>query len=63
MTTAWQALQAASSLRSGTAWQLLTHPMAGAGGGVMNEGLDVEVGTLVLEAALADLPLQVDLQD
>lgn len=49
--TAWELLRAASSLPSGTAWELLNSPKQG--GLVINDGVAVEVQEVLVEAIIS----------
>lgn len=70
---AWQKLLAASQLAAGTAWQLLSNPKTGIGGGIIvNDGVEVEVGqdpfsveidTMQIDVELAALELVAEIQD
>lgn len=60
--TAWAALLAASSLPSGTAWQLLNAPRTGTGV-VVNDGIAAEVAPMEVFAEVQDAPEIVEVAD
>jgi hypothetical protein len=69
--TAWQKLLAASSLTSGTAWQLISNPRIGSGV-VVNDGIAVDVAeepflveldAMQLDVELSDAAVEVELAD
>jgi hypothetical protein len=60
--TAWAALLAASSLSSGTAWQLLNSPRQGSGV-VVNDGIAAEVAAMEVVAEMQDAPTVAEVLD
>ena len=49
MTTFAEYLVAASSLPSGTVWDLITHPRTGGTSLVVNDGISVELSTITFD--------------
>ena len=52
MTAFYQRLLAASSLPSGTVWDLVTHPCTGGTGLVVNDGISVELSTMTFDVEI-----------
>lgn len=52
MTAFYQRLLAASSLPSGTVWDLITHPRTGGTGLVVNDGISVELSTMTFDVEI-----------
>ena len=63
MTTFAQALLAASSLASGTVWDLITHPRTGGTGVVVNDGISVELSTMTFDVEIDEQGLDVQVID
>ena len=59
--TAWAKLLAASSLTSGTAWQLISNPNEGGAGDIVNDGLTVVLPGSPIEAQVSTAALEVQL--
>ncbi len=58
---AWQKLLAASQLAAGTAWQLISNPKTGLGGGVIvNDGVSVEVGEEPFDVEVSEVLAEVE---
>lgn len=60
--TAWARLLAASSLTTGTAWQLLGSPKTGSGL-VINDGIDVRLGEFSVDVEVSELKIEVEVQE
>ena len=52
MITFAEYLVAASSLPSGTVWDLITHPRTGGTGLVVNDGISVELSTMTFDVEI-----------
>lgn len=59
--TAYAKLLAASSLSSGTAWQLISNPVEGGAGDIVNDGLTVMLLGSPIEAQVSTAALEVQL--
>ena len=59
MTTFAEYLVAASSLSSGTVWDLITHPRTGGTGTVVNNGATAVIADNTMAVALADSSMEV----
>lgn len=62
---AWEALLAASSLTSGTAWELLTHPKEGGGlvGTIISDGYFVEMPSTEILAEVVEMNVEIQLDN
>jgi len=60
---AWDALKAASSLSTGNAWALLTHPKEGGGlvGTIISDGYFVELPSTAITAEIVEMNVEIQL--
>lgn len=62
--TAWQKLLAASQLLAGTAWELISNPKTGTGGGVIvNDGVEVEISQEAVIAEIEPMDIELELEE
>ena len=58
---AWQKLLAASQLAAGTAWQLISNPKLGTGGGVIvNDGIAIELADNSIQIEVTPMQIEVE---
>lgn len=59
---AWQKLLAASQLAAGTAWQLISNPKQGVGGGIIvNDGIEVELPESTVEVEITTMQVEIEI--
>jgi len=63
MTAFYQRLLAASSLPSGTVWDLITHPRTVGTGLVVNDGISLELSTMTFDVEIDEQGLDVQVSD